>query len=88
MGGDDDDGDAIAETQEISSENLFHKEGFCYKIGRPGSRHQRRHGVLDAGQRLLMIAMKKLTQSARMRTPSSSHRRASSAARPLRGVQL
>ena len=23
MGGDDDDGDAIAETQEISSENLF-----------------------------------------------------------------
>jgi hypothetical protein len=72
MGGDDDDGDAIAETQEISSENLFHKEGFCYKIGRPGSRHQRRHawvhGVLDAGQRLLMIAMNKLTQSARMRT--------------------
>jgi hypothetical protein len=24
MGGDDDDGDTIVETQEISSENLFH----------------------------------------------------------------
>ena len=27
MGGDDDDGDAIAETQETSSENLFHLGG-------------------------------------------------------------
>ena len=25
MGGDDDDGDTIVETQEISSENLFHE---------------------------------------------------------------
>ena len=25
MGGDDDDGDTIVETQEISSENLFHR---------------------------------------------------------------
>ena len=33
MGGDDDDGDAIAETQETSSENLFHLRQTNHKTG-------------------------------------------------------
>ena len=33
MGGDDDDGDTIVETQEISSENLFHPDDRDIKYG-------------------------------------------------------
>jgi hypothetical protein len=48
MGGDDDDGDAIAETQEISSENLFHQE-----VAQPI--HISRHGCARGSQRLSLI---------------------------------
>ena len=47
MGGDDDDGDTIVETQEISSENLFHLAPRPLRSGHPG---RRRSGRLVRGE--------------------------------------